>query len=82
MESCGKENKIVMTREVRSFVKELVVDVIWTMAKEAPHEVVRKTFQNAQIGVQFVVCNIVEQVVLELLRKDVTENAEANFTRL
>lgn len=44
---------------------------MWTMVKEGLDAALRKTARNKQSEVRFVVYNAVDQVMLDLFRKDI-----------
>lgn len=72
IESRCNDNEAVIAGEVESAVKELVANEMAAMVQEALDEALHKTLHKAKSGVRSVVCNVVQQEMLDLLRKGVT----------
>lgn len=71
VESLFIENDNEIAQEVKSTVKKLVAIDMVTMGQEVLDQISRKTLQIVQTGVRSVVCKAVEQVMLDVLRKNV-----------
>lgn len=79
----SEEIEDVTAREVKSTVKELVPKEMVTIVEKALDEALCKNLHSAQSDVQYVVNNIVEHVMLDLLRKDVIgKNFDAHIAKL
>lgn len=70
-ENPRKENEHVPFRDMKSVVEEFVVSEMAAMVEETLDDVLLKTFHNAQIGIWSVLCNVVEQVMLDVVCRDV-----------
>lgn len=67
---------------MKSPVKELVGYEMATMVEESLHDVLKKTFHNAQGGVQYVVYNIDDQVMLDLPSEEfIGETSDSHITQ-
>lgn len=76
------EQNLVAT-EVKSSVKDLIANELSTMIKESLDKKLRKSLHNAQNGILSVMHSVVEQVMLNLLRKDVIEDTlEAHIPKV
>lgn len=73
----------VIAREVRSAVSDLVTTELATVLEESLENILRESFHNWQSGIRSVVYNVLEQVILDLLRKDVIgETLEAHIGKV
>lgn len=63
-ESCRTENEEVTARKVKSAVKEIVTNDFSTLADESLDDMLKTSFYNGKRGIQLVVYNVVEQVML------------------
>lgn len=61
----------MITREVKYAVKQLVTTKLSTMVEESLDDIMRTSLRNAQTSILSVVYNVVEKVILELVRNNV-----------
>lgn len=73
IENRHKNEGDVITRDVKSAIKELVMNELLKMAEEPLDDIQKKSLHDAQSGIQWVVHCVVEQVMLVLLRKELIE---------
>lgn len=64
-------------------MKKLIIDELEKVLKELLDDIIRRVYHNAQCGIRSVVYNVVEQVMLDQLRKDVSrETLNAHTAKL
>lgn len=73
-ESRFPNNEDVIVKVVKSAVMDLVGNKLLALIEESMDDVLQKLLQNAQWGIRLVVCNVVEQVMLDLLHEEVIGN--------
>lgn len=64
-------NEHVIARELKSAVKDLVANELWETIEESLNDILRKLLHNPQSGIHSGVYNVVDEVMLNLLHKDV-----------
>lgn len=86
--NCEAENSPIekeygIIREMKSTVTELVANRLSIMIKKFLEERLSASFKNAQSSIESVVYKVVEQVVLDLLRKEIMgETMDSHIAKL
>lgn len=73
IENCCTNEEDVIAQKVKSAVTELATNELSSMFEELQDNTLRTLFHNAQRGMRQVVYDVVEQLILDLVRKDVIE---------
>lgn len=63
----------VIARELKSYVRDAVASEFTTVTKVQLDHILRNSHQYAKSGIQSVVRNVLEQMILSLLRTNVKE---------
>lgn len=71
IENHHTEDEELIIREVKSAVKEMVANKLSSMVQKSLDDFLRTLLFNLQRGIRPVVYEVAEQVMLDLIRKDV-----------
>lgn len=74
-ESHRTSDEDVITKEGKSTKKELVASELSTLIEKSPDNVLRKSLHNVQSSIRSGIYNIIEQVMWDLLRRDIIEDS-------